>query len=168
MRAFEQTGGAVARGAMHTAACRHGRRGQGLASGDLCGCSPHHLISGRTGMVRTHIPHACGKEATRIETHLHNSLLVGPGVARSSPAGGRQEPLPPLRTKRSDYSASAYTSRLRTSYSSFTRWTRTSRAFLLRRSTARRPRMSKPRDIGICECPLCGKRGRSVSGAFDR
>jgi hypothetical protein len=25
-----------------------------------------------------------GKEATRIETHLHNSLLVGPGVARSS------------------------------------------------------------------------------------
>jgi hypothetical protein len=69
MRAFEvkhpdrRSGGARS---LHTAACRHGRRGQGLASGDLCSCSLHHLISGRTGMVRTHIPHACGKEATRI------------------------------------------------------------------------------------------------------
>jgi len=41
------------------------------------------------------------------------------------------------RTKRSDYSASAYTSRLRTSYSSSTRWNRTSRAILLRRSGRR-------------------------------
>jgi hypothetical protein len=54
-----------------------------------------------------------------------------------TPAGGRQEPPPPLRTKRSDCSASAYTSRLRTSYSSSTRWNRTSRAFLLRRSGER-------------------------------
>src|SRR5258705_9719310 len=49
-----------------------------------------------------------------------------------------------MRTKRSGCSASAYTSRLRTSYSSSTRWNRTSRAFLLRRSGERRPRMPKP------------------------
>src|SRR4029077_6684211 len=60
------------------------------------------------------------------------------------PTGGRKEPPPALRTKRSDCSASAYTSRLRTSYSSSTRWNRTSRAFLLRRSGERRPRMPKP------------------------
>ena len=51
----------------------------------------------------------------------------------------------PLRTKRSDCSASACTSRLRTSYSSSTRWNRTSRAFLLRRSGEIRPRMPKLR-----------------------
>jgi hypothetical protein len=59
-------------------------------------------------------------------------------------AGGRQQSLPPLRTKRPDCSASAYTSRLRTSYSPSTRWNRTSRAFLLRRSGEIRPRMPKP------------------------
>src|ERR1700751_5284950 len=41
---------------------------------------------------------------------------------------------PTLRTKRAACSASAPTSRRRTSYSSSTRWNRTSRAFLLRRS----------------------------------
>src|SRR6201981_1798280 len=46
--------------------------------------------------------------------------------------------------KLSDCSASAFTSRLRTSYSSSTRWTRTSHAFLLRRSGERRPRVPKP------------------------
>src|SRR3981081_4040781 len=51
-----------------------------------------------------------------------------------SRGGGRQDPPPPLRTKRSDCSASACTSRLRTSCSSSTRWNRISRAFLLRRS----------------------------------
>jgi len=39
-----------------------------------------------------------------------------------------------MRKKRSGCSGSAYTSRLRTSYSSSTRWNRASRAFLLRRS----------------------------------
>src|SRR5258707_13022670 len=49
-----------------------------------------------------------------------------------------------MRTKRSGCSASAYTSHLRTSYSSSTRWNRTSRAFLLRRSGERRPRIPRP------------------------
>lgn len=47
-------------------------------------------------------------------------------------------------TKRSDCSASACTSRLRTFYSPSTRWSRTSRAFLLRRSDEIRPRTPKP------------------------
>src|ERR1700674_3431927 len=60
-------------------------------------------------------------------------------------SGRPTEPPPPLQTKRSDCSASAYASRLRTSYSSSTRCNRTSRAFLLRRSGEIRPRMPKPR-----------------------
>jgi hypothetical protein len=51
---------------MRSAAYRRGRRAQGLASGDLCSCSLHHLISGRTAMARTHIPLACGEEAIRM------------------------------------------------------------------------------------------------------
>jgi hypothetical protein len=43
------------------------------------------------------------------------------------------------------FRASAYTSRLRTSYSSSTTWSRTSRAFPLRRSAEIRPRMPKTR-----------------------
>src|SRR5262249_35002575 len=50
--------------------------------------------------------------------------------------------------KLSDCSASAFTSRLRTSYSSSTRWIRTSHAFLLRRSGERRPRVPKPSKRG--------------------
>jgi hypothetical protein len=46
---------------------------------------------------------------------------------------GRQESPRPLRMKRSACSASAYTSRLRTSCSPSTKWTRTFHAFLLRR-----------------------------------
>jgi hypothetical protein len=34
-------------------------------------------------MVRTHIPHACGKEAIGDETHLQSGWY-GPWVARSS------------------------------------------------------------------------------------
>ena len=68
----------------------------------------------------------------------------GLSAADESPAGDRQQPPPPLRTKQSNCSASAYTSRLRTSYSSSMRWNRTSRAFLPRRSDERRPRMPKP------------------------
>jgi len=39
---------AAARGAIRSVACRRGRRALGLASGDLCSKSLHHLISGRT------------------------------------------------------------------------------------------------------------------------
>src|SRR5229473_6018442 len=65
---------------MRSAACRRGRCAQGLASGDLCSSSLHHLISGRTALARTHIPHACGHDDG---THLRNRLFVGPRVARS-------------------------------------------------------------------------------------
>jgi hypothetical protein len=68
----------------------------------------------------------------------------GLSAADKSPAGDRQQPPPPLRTKQSNCSASAYTSRLGTSYSSSTRWNRTSRACLLRRSGEIRPRIPKP------------------------
>jgi hypothetical protein len=76
---------------------------------------------------------------------------------------GRQEPPPPLRTKRSDCSTSAYTSRLRTSYSSSMRWSRTSRASLLRRLGAIRPRMPKPRHWQFAERPLCATSGHSIT-----
>ena len=46
---FFAFGVAAARGAMRSAACRRGRCAQGLASGDLCSSSLHHLISGRSG-----------------------------------------------------------------------------------------------------------------------
>jgi hypothetical protein len=68
----------AARGAMRSAACRHGRRTQGLASGGLCS-SLHHLISGRTALVRTHIPHACGEEATRMGPIYESGLLLAQG-----------------------------------------------------------------------------------------
>jgi len=90
MRAFESsvpTGGlgifvgivvAAARGAMRIAACRRGRCAQGLASGDICSSSLHHLISGRT-VVRTHIPHACGEEATRMRPIYETARLLAQG-----------------------------------------------------------------------------------------
>src|SRR4051812_38761513 len=65
----------AARGAMRSAACRHGRRIRGLASGDLCS-SLHHLISGRTALAHTHIPHACGEEATRMGPIYESGLLA--------------------------------------------------------------------------------------------
>jgi hypothetical protein len=69
-------GGAAARGAMRSAARRRGgRSAQGLASGNSC-CSQHHLISGRTGLVRTHIPHACGEEATGMGPIYEGGLFV--------------------------------------------------------------------------------------------
>jgi hypothetical protein len=57
---------------------RHGRRGHGLASDDLCSCLMHNLISGRTRMVRTQVPHACGKEATRIERPIYTTACCQP------------------------------------------------------------------------------------------
>src|SRR5439155_13224799 len=53
---------AAARGAMRSAARCRGRHERELASNELCS-SLHHLISGRTVLVRTHIPHACGEES---------------------------------------------------------------------------------------------------------
>jgi hypothetical protein len=81
---FFSQGAAAVRGAMRSVACRRDRRAQGLASGDLCSCSLHHLISGRTAMAR--YPHsACLRRGSyKDETHLRNSLFVGPRVARSS------------------------------------------------------------------------------------
>src|SRR5260370_15002438 len=72
---FWRFGAAAARGAMRSAACRRGRHAQGLASGDLCS-SLHHLISGRTVLARTHIPHACGDEATRMRPIYETALLA--------------------------------------------------------------------------------------------
>src|SRR5438876_2747998 len=69
-------GAAAARGAMRSVACRRGRRAQGLASGDLCSCSLHHLISGRTAMARTHIPHACGEEAMKMRPIYETACLL--------------------------------------------------------------------------------------------
>src|SRR4249920_4170726 len=60
---------------MRSAACRRGRRTLGLASYDLCS-SLHHLISGRTVLARTHIPHACGEEATRMRPIYETALLA--------------------------------------------------------------------------------------------
>src|SRR5580693_597933 len=79
---FLSHGAAAVRGAMRSAAYRRGRRAQGLVSGDLCSCSLHHLISGRTAMAR--YPHsACLRRGSyEDETHLRNSLFVGPRVAR--------------------------------------------------------------------------------------
>jgi hypothetical protein len=81
---FLSQGAAAVRGAMHSVAYRRDRRAQGLASGALCSCSLHHLISGRTAMAR--YPHsACLRRGSyEDETHLRNSLFVGPRVARSS------------------------------------------------------------------------------------
>src|SRR6266498_1084171 len=90
MRAFESsvptgvglffcTGRAAARGAMRSAACRRGRCAQGLASGDLCSCSLHHLISGRSVVLCTHIPHACGEEATRMRPIYETACLLAQG-----------------------------------------------------------------------------------------
>src|SRR5437667_12653641 len=53
---------AAARGAMRSAARCRGRHERELASNELCS-SLHHLISGRTVLARTHIPHACGEES---------------------------------------------------------------------------------------------------------
>jgi hypothetical protein len=90
MRAFESSvptegwvwffafGLAAARGAMRSAACRRGRCAQGLASGDLCSVSLHHLISGRT-LVRTHIPHACGEEAMMMGPIYETACLLAQG-----------------------------------------------------------------------------------------
>jgi hypothetical protein len=64
--------------------------------------------------------------------------------------------------KRSDCSANACTSRLRTSCSPSTRWNRTSRAFLLRRSGEIRPRMPEPRGDrrgGNIHCTLVANSG---------
>jgi hypothetical protein len=85
---------AAARGAMRSAARRRGRRALGLASGDECN-SLHHLISGRTVWSGSHIPHACGEEATRMRPiYESGSHHVGPRVARSSsiPLGPRRGP----------------------------------------------------------------------------
>jgi len=75
---FLRFGAAAARGAMRSAACRRGRYAQGLASGDLCS-SLHHLISGRTALARTHIPHACGEEATRMGPIYETACLLAQG-----------------------------------------------------------------------------------------
>ena len=72
-------GVAAARGAMRSAACRRGRCAQGLASGDLCSNSLHHLISGRIALIRTHIPHACGEEATRMRPIYETACLLAQG-----------------------------------------------------------------------------------------
>jgi hypothetical protein len=69
---------AAARGAMRSAACRRGRCARGLASGDLCSISLHHLISGRT-LVRTHIPHACGEEAMMMGPIYETACLLAQG-----------------------------------------------------------------------------------------
>src|SRR5882672_3001985 len=63
---------------MRSAACRHGRCAQELASGDLCSCSLHHLISGRA--VTTRYPHsACMRRGSHgDETHLRSGLLIWP------------------------------------------------------------------------------------------
>jgi hypothetical protein len=53
---------AAARGAMRSAARRRSRHERGVASNEFCS-SLHHLISGRTALARTHIPHACGEES---------------------------------------------------------------------------------------------------------
>lgn len=90
MRALESSGrqvwvgwlsssSAAARGAMRSAACRRGRRALGLASGDLCSKSLHHLISGRIALIRTHIPHACGEEATRMRPIYKSAWLSAQG-----------------------------------------------------------------------------------------
>jgi hypothetical protein len=76
---FLSHGAAAVRGAMRSAAYRRGRRAQGLASGDLCSCSLHHLISGRTAMARTHIPHACGEEAMRMRPIYETACLLALG-----------------------------------------------------------------------------------------
>src|SRR5450631_3444176 len=76
---FLLQGAAAVRGAMRSAAYRRGRRAQGLASGDLCSCSLHHLISGRTAMARTHIPLACGEEAMRMRPIYETACLLALG-----------------------------------------------------------------------------------------
>src|SRR6266704_4890668 len=76
---FLASGAAAVRGAMRSAAYRRGRRAQGPASGDLCSCSLHHLISGRTAMARTHIPHACGEEAERMRPIYETACLLAHG-----------------------------------------------------------------------------------------
>ena len=81
---FLSQGTAAVRGAMRSAAYRRDRRARGLASDDLCSCSLHHLISGRTAMARTHIPHACGEEAIRMRPIYRTACFIGPRVARSS------------------------------------------------------------------------------------
>src|SRR5690242_9389462 len=72
-------GAAAARGAMRSAARRRGPRAQGSASGNLCSCSLHHLISGRTAVVRTQIPHACGEEAMRMRPIYETACLLAQG-----------------------------------------------------------------------------------------
>src|SRR6185437_3024524 len=76
---FFAFGGAAARGAMRSAACRRGRGAQGLASGDLCSLSLHHLISGWAALARTHIPHACGEEATRMRPIYETACWLAQG-----------------------------------------------------------------------------------------
>jgi len=73
----ERFGRAAARGAMGGAARRRGRGAPGLAS-EACCSSQHHLISGRAALARTHIPHACGEEAKKDETHLQQRLCDWP------------------------------------------------------------------------------------------
>src|SRR5438045_9277936 len=75
---FLRFGVAAARGAKRSAACRRGRCAQGLASGDLCNSSLHHLISGRT-LVRTHIPHACGEESMMMGPIYETACLLAQG-----------------------------------------------------------------------------------------
>jgi len=106
MRAFESsipTGGWVcffafgveaARGAMRSAACRRGRGAQGLASGDLCSISLHHLISGRTALVRTHIPHACGEEAMMMGPIYETACLLAQGWHGHHPSRGSPRQMP--------------------------------------------------------------------------
>jgi hypothetical protein len=76
---FLSQGAAAVREAMRSVACRRDRRAQGLASGDLCSCSLHHLISGRAAMAHTHIPHACGEEATRMRPIYETACFLALG-----------------------------------------------------------------------------------------
>src|SRR5205823_14217877 len=69
---------AAARGAMRSAARCRGRHERELASNELCS-SLHHLISGRTVLARTHIPHACGEEATRMRPIYDDGYCLAQG-----------------------------------------------------------------------------------------
>jgi len=62
---------------MRSAACRRGRRALGLASGDWCSSSPHHLIFGRT--AGPHPNSACLRRGSHEDaTHLQQRLCVWP------------------------------------------------------------------------------------------
>ena len=77
---FRRPPQAAARGAMRSVACRRGRGAQGLASGDLCSCSLHHLISGRTTMARYPLS-ACLRRGshTRMRPIYETACLLAQG-----------------------------------------------------------------------------------------